>query len=394
MPPSKHAVLGASSAERWLNCTASVKASLDIPSKTSSYAEEGTVAHELCELYARLALGMPTELREREIKKSEYYNTEMMECANTYKDYILERMGHYIDPFIDFEVRVDYSHIAPEGFGTSDAVIIGTDRETNELCVEIIDYKHGKGVPKYAPGNPQMRLYALGAAAKYSFIYGDFEKVRMTIFQPRLDSVSFDEMLMDELNKWANDIVRPAAKAAFTGEGSTFKQGSWCRFCPIKATCRERAGYYTSIEDDFKDITTQEYRSPDTLSDDEIGHILERLGSIKNYITDVEEYVFAKILGGEPVAGWKIVEGRSIRVFNDMDGAFEAVKKEGFDEALLYERKPLSLSALEKLVGKKRFNEICGNYIDKPAGKPTLAPESDKRPAMDQAADDFKDIEA
>ena len=206
--------------------------------------------------------------------------------------------------------------------------------------------------------------------------------------------MSFDEIAMDELNKWADDIVRPAAKAAFTGEGSTFKQGSWCRFCPIKATCRERAGDYTPIEDDFKDVTTQEYRSPDTLSDDEVGHILERLGSIKNYITDVEEYVFAKILGGEPVTGWKIVEGRSIRVFNDMDGAFEAVKKEGFDEALLYERKPLSLSALEKLVGKKRFNEICGSYIDKPAGKPTLAPESDKRPAMDQAADDFKDIEA
>ena len=164
--------------------------------------------------------------------------------------------------------------------------------------------------------------------------------------------------------------------------------------CPIKATCRERAGYYTSIEDDFKDIATQEYRSPDTLSDDEIGSILERLGSIKNYITDVEEYVFAKILSGEPVAGWKIVEGRSVRVFTDMDGAFDAVKKAGFDEAMLYERKPLSLSALEKLVGKKRFGEICGAYIDKPAGKPTLAPESDKRPAMDQASEDFKDLEA
>ncbi len=394
MPPLEHAILGASSAERWINCTASVRASRDVPDKSSPYAEEGTVAHELCELYARLALKMPTELRERKIKESKYYNAEMMECANSYKDYILERLGHYIEPFVDFEVRVDYSHVAPDGFGTSDAVIIGTDRETNELCIEIIDYKHGKGVPKYAPGNPQMRLYALGAAAKYSFIYGEFQKVRMTIFQPRLDSVSFDEMIMSDLDKWACGIVRPAAEAAFTGEGATFKQGGWCQFCPIKATCRERAGYYTSIEDDFKDAITKEYRSPDTLSDDEIGRVLERLGSIKNYITDVEEYVFTKIMSGEPVAGWKIVEGRSTRVFSDMDAAFDAVEAAGFDEALLYERKPLSLSALEKLVGKKRFGEICSDYIDKPAGKPTLAPESDKRPAMDTATEDFKNIEA
>lgn len=393
MPPSNHALLSASSAERWLNCTASVRATLSIPSKSSSYAKEGTLAHEVCELYVRKALGMPTELDMDELMARPEYSSEMIKCAEDYRDYILERISYYEKPFVDLEVKVDYSHVAPEGFGTSDAVIIGTDRSSGATVVEIVDYKHGKGVPKYAPRNPQMRLYALGAIARYSFIYGTIDIVRTTIFQPRLNSISFDEISTVELNAWAETVVKPAAQAAYTGTNATFNSGEWCKFCPIKATCRERSEFFTAV-DDFKDIVTGQYRSPDTLSDDEIGAVLARMNPIKNYITDVEEYVFGKLSAGEHIAGWKIVEGRSTRVFTDRDKAFEAMKALGIDEAMLYERKPITLTAAEKLLGKKRFGEVCGAYINKPTGKPTLAPESDKRPAIDAAAQDFKDIES
>ena len=396
MPPTNHSILGASSAERWINCPGSVNATRFIPDKGSSYAAEGSLAHELCELYTRRALGLaiPADMTEENIRSNKYWSDEMISCAEGYRDYIIERAGHYVSPYVDLEVKVDYSHIAPGGFGTTDAVIIGEDRETGAMTIEIVDYKHGKGVPKFAPGNPQMRLYSLGAAHVYGFIYGEFELARSTIYQPRLDSVSFDETPMSELRQWAADTVRPAALEA-TSPDAHFSAGHWCQFCKIKGSCRERAKLYTSIEDDFKDVVTGEYRPPSTLSNDEIGEVLRRMDTISNYVTDVKEYVFDCISSGEEVPGWKLVAGRSTRSFTNVDEAFDAIKAAGVDEALLYERKPITLTACEKLLGKKMFAEVCEPYIHKPEGKPTLAPESDKRPALEMcgsAESDFKDF--
>ena len=393
MPPSKHSVLGASSAERWINCPGSVNATRFIVDKGSSYAAEGSLAHELCELYTRRALNLPIplDMMEDRIKENPLYAPEMVQCAEGYRDYIIERVGHYIDPFVELEVKVDYGHVAPGGFGTSDCVIIGTDRETGRLAIEIIDYKHGKGVPKYAPENPQMMLYALGAANVYGFIYGEFELARMTIFQPRLDIVSFADVEMSELSRWGEEVVKPAALETQSTDAH-FAAGSWCKFCKIKGNCRERSGFYTSIEEDFKDVATGQYKEPATLSDEELGEVLVRADSIASYITDVKDYVFEQLAQGSEVPGWKLVEGRSTRAFTDMDKAFDVIKAEGIDESMLYERKPITLTQAEKLVGKKRFAEICADYIHKPAGKPTLVAESDKRPALNSIENDFKDL--
>lgn len=393
MPPKAHAVLGASSAERWINCPGSVNATKHLPDKGSDYAAEGSLAHELCELYTRGALGLeiPEGMTEEKIRQNKYWNEEMVSCAEGYRDYILERCGYYIDPYVDLEVKVDYSNVAPGGFGTSDAVIIGEDRETGLLVIEIIDYKHGKGVPKYAPGNPQMRLYSLGAANVYGFLYGDFDLARSTIYQPRLDIVSFDETPMSELYQWAAEVVRPAALESALPDAH-FSAGHWCQFCKIKGSCRARAGYYTSIEEDFKDVISGEYRSPAVLTNEEVGEVLKRMDSIKGYISDVKEYVLSCISSGEEVPGWKLVAGRSTRSFTDADAAFQALKDYGVAEALLYERKPISLTEAEKLVGKKQFAEVCGPYVVKPEGKPTLVHESDARPALGSAEDDFKDF--
>ena len=384
--PMNHALrFGASSSGRWGNCPGSIKATAHLPDKTSVYAEEGTLAHELCELRVREALGLSPNTTEEKIKSHPLWNPDMISSSETYRDYILERISHYENPFIDLEVRVDFSNVAPGGFGTSDCVIIGRDIATGKMVVEICDYKNGQGVKVDAEHNSQMRLYALGTLNTYRVIYGDsIEIARTNIIQPRLNSITHEEIAVTELCKWAEAEIAPAVKSVLEGT-EWFKAGDWCKFCKIKATCRERASFFT-------DSLGVMHKSANELSAEELGYVLQKAKVFANYVSDVEEYCTDQLKAGESVPGYKLVEGRSVRKFTDVDKAFEVLKANGIPDAMLYERKPITLGATEKLVGKKQFAELLADYVIKPPGKPVMVADTDKRPAINSAANDFKDF--
>lgn len=367
--PDTHALLSASSAERWINCPPSARLTENMPDTESPHAAEGTLAHSLAELKVRKKFEnmRKSEYDKRlgEIRKDPLYAPEMDGHTDTYLDCILKVAHGYnrVKPYVVAEKRLDYSAYAPDGFGTCDCAMLCK----NDL--HIFDFKYGKGVPVSAEDNPQLKLYALGALVEYGFLY-DIQNVILHIVQPRLDNISDFNIGVEALTAWGNSI-RPAAELAYKGEGE-FKCGDWCRFCKAKATCRARA-------EDFFTLEKSAELPKELLSNHEIGEILERASRLKNWVSEVEEYVLLEILSGKPVDGWKAVEGRSNRKITDIDSAFEVLKKEGYDEAMLYERKPITLTELEKLVTKKKLEELIGSMIDKPRGKPTLAPESDKR---------------
>lgn len=367
--PDVHALLSASSAERWINCPPSARLTENMPDTESPHAAEGTLAHSLAELKVRKKFEnmRKSEYDKRlgEIRKEPLYAPEMDGHTDTYLDCILKAAHGYnkVKPYVVAEKRLDYSAYAPGGFGTCDCAMLCK----NDL--HIFDFKYGKGVPVSAEDNPQLKLYALGALAEYGFLY-DIQSVILHIIQPRLDNISDFTIEVDALTAWGNSI-RPAAELAYKGEGE-FKCGDHCRFCKAKAICRARA-------EDFFTLEASAELPKELLSDHEIGEILERASRLKNWVSEVEEYVLSELLSGKSVEGWKAVEGRSNRKITDIDSAFEVLKKEGYDEALLYERKPVTLTELEKLVTKKKLEELIGSMIDKPRGKPTLAPESDKR---------------
>lgn len=378
--PERHARLGPSAAHRWINCPGSVALSEKCPApKSSTYAEEGTVAHSLAELKLRKYLG---ELRGaaytpglKKIQSSEYYNNEMEEATDFYVDAVLERLAAAgSDAELLVEQQFSLNKWVPESFGTSDAVVIGGN------AIEVIDLKYGKGARVDATGNPQLRLYGLGAAELFGDLY-DFENVRETIIQPRLDHVSTEEIALDDLRAWATEIVAPAARLAMDG-AEIWNAGEWCRFCPAKAVCRARAE--TNLE-----LAKHEFKAPPLLTDEEIGEILKKAEELEKWAADVAAYALDQALAGKHFDGWKLVEGRSVRKYADDIKVAETLKAAGFDEAMLYERKLYGITAMEKIVGKKKLTETLGELIVKPAGKPTLVPESDKREAIETAAADF-----
>jgi hypothetical protein len=267
----------------------------------------------------------------------------------------------------------------PEGFGTSDAIIISDD------TIEVIDLKYGKGVRVDAEGNSQMRLYALGAYALFSDLY-DFDKVRMTIVQPRLDHVSTEELTVQQLLEWAKVYVVPAAELAAKDDAPT-SAGDWCRWCPARAICRTRAE--ANLE-----LARYDFKRGDLLDPDEIAEILGKVDELTKWASDIQGYALQQAMDGTHYDGWKVVEGRSNRKYKDELLVAEALHKEGYKDAVLYTRKLLGITDMEKLVGKKKLAEICKDLIEKPAGKPTLVPESDKREPINsaaQAAADFSD---
>lgn len=370
----KHALLSASGAHRWLECTPSAKLEEQFPRSTSEYAAEGTAAHEVAELTARYFLGEISEPdfenRRDELAKGAYYNAEMQECANAYAELVMNKHKALRelceDSFTELEVKVDFSKYVKSGFGTGDCIIVA------DKVLEIIDFKYGKGVRVEAAGNPQMRLYALGAYLKYNTLF-DIETVRMTIFQPRLSGAqSSDEITVDELITWATKYVKPRAKLAYKGEGEFAPSEETCKFCRAKEQCRARAEQNLKLFDESPD--------PLLITAEEAGQILEKAADIQAWLADLEKLVQSTLLSGEKVTGWKIVEGRSNRKFADELKVVEALKAAGYDEALLFERKLITLTQMEKDFGKKAIAEILADLIVKPQGKPTLAPESDKRP--------------
>lgn len=371
---AKHALLSASGAHRWLECTPSAQLELQFPQSTSEYAEEGTAAHELCELTARYWLGEISEAEHEnqrdELAKGKYYNAEMQECANDYAKFVAEKTAAARetceDAFTALEVRVDFSKYVKDGFGTGDCIIV------SDNVLEIIDFKYGKGVRVEAAGNPQMKLYALGAYLEYNTLF-DIDSVRMTIFQPRLSGVqSSDEITVKELLEWAEKYVKPRAKLAYKGEGEFAPSEEVCKFCRAKAQCKARADKNLKLFDEAPDVLL--------LTPEDAGKILEQAGDIQSWLADLESLVSFTLLAGQPVEGWKMVEGRSNRRFADELKVVDAMKAAGYDESLLYERKLITLTQMEKDFGKKAIAETLGELIVKPQGKPTLAPAKDKRP--------------
>ena len=391
--PEKHALLSASSAHRWLVCTAAPRYEELFPESTSEYAEEGRLAHAICELktlkkFTTAITPKTFTTRLNKLKKDPMYNPEMDKTSDLYIQHLTERAMQYNSmPYIAAEVQVEFSEYVPEGFGTCDNIMIGGDT----IC--ITDYKHGKGVPVSAENNPQMKLYALGALKKYRPIYGDtIKKVIMTIDQPRLsETPSVSEITSDELYAWGESI-KPVAQKAFSGFGE-FVPGEHCRFCRGKAQCKARADVNSALEE-FKDCVPQAKAEPgqNILTDAQIGDLLIRGAELVSWYKDLEEYALSTLLNGGEIPGWKCVAGRSLRTFTDQDAALKAVIAAGYDESLVYERKAKTLTELEKLMGKTEFAEKIGQFVIKPVGKPTLAPMSDKREPYNPAASDFAGI--
>lgn len=372
--PTQHALLSASSAHRWLHCTGSPLLEKEFPDTTSVYAQEGTLAHELCELkLKKYTTVMPKGTYTRahnKIMKSELWQNEMESTSETYLEYVKEIMlACEIAPAVLIEKRVDFSRYVPEGFGTADCLILAGD------TLHVIDYKHGKGVVVDADHNPQMMLYALGAMDELSLLYR-FKSVHMVIVQPRVNNISEFTMSADELIEWGETVVKPKAEAAISGNG-TFEAGDWCRFCRAKQQCKTR---YESNDSLYPQLSAQ--HDPRLITLEELGEYLKRGRDMAAWLEDMKEYALSESLAGTDVPGWKAVEGRGSRAFTDTDAAVDTLIKNGIDESVLYERRVLTLAQMEKAVGKKAFGEIVGNLVVKNPGKPTLVEESDKRPKI------------
>lgn len=374
-----HALLSASGASRWMACTPSARLEENFEEKESVYAAEGTLAHEIAELKLRKHFTEPMAKstftrRLNKFKKHELYQDEMLRHTDTYLEY-LQELALSMDsaPYVAVEKRLDFSKVVPEGFGTVDCLMVGGD------TLYITDFKYGKGVPVSAEDNPQMKLYALGAYFEYSFLY-PIKNVHLAIIQPRLDSISEWTLTADSLLEWAKE-VEERAKLAWEGKGD-FVPGEHCKFCKAKAQCRARSEQYTALAD-------FEAKKPELLTDEEIGTILEKAVGIESWVKSLKDHALSVALSGGNVPGWKAVEGRGSRNFTDLDKAFEHLQSNNIDEAMLYERVPLSVAKLEKALGKKYFRELLEEqgFVVKQPGKPTLAPSTDKRKAITNAVD-------
>lgn len=371
---SKHAILSASSAGRWIACPPSARLNASKEDTQSEYAKQGTEAHALCEYKLRKALG---EKVRDPTKKLTTYDSEMGECAEDYAQFVMGLATQFReeskDTLVSVEQRVDFSDYVPEGFGTADALIISG----KTVC--IVDYKHGKGIEVSADHNPQLMCYALGCIQMFDGLY-DIDKVLMVIIQPRLSNLSEFTISKADLLTWAKTTLMPSAKLAYAGEGE-FCAGDHCQFCRAKATCRKRAEY--NLE-----LARYDFEMPPTLEDAEVEAILAKADELTRWASDIKEYALQQAIQGKQWTEWKLVEGRSNRKYTDEAKVAKTVKEAGFEP---YEHKLLGITAMTALLGKTKFDELLGSLIAKPQGKPTLVPMSDKRPAMNTAAEDFKD---
>ena len=373
--PDSHAILSASASHRWLMCPPSVRLSEQFPDDGGSeFAAEGTEAHELCEYRLKSAMGIPAD---DPVPHLQRYNEEMEDCASGYATHVLslveEAKQTCSDPKVLIEQRVDFSQWVPEGFGTADCIIV------SDGTLRIVDYKHGLGVLVEAENNPQMKCYALGALEIFDVLY-DIDTISMTIYQPRRENISTWEISREELLQWAENTLKPIATIAFAGEGE-FCSGEWCGFCKAKHNCRARAEANLML-------AKHDFRLPELLEDSEIEFILSRVDELASWANDVKEYALKRAVSGKGWHGWKLVEGRSVRKFTDDDKVIKTVSEAGFDP---FEKKLLGITAMQKLLGRARFDELLSGLITKSKGKPTLVPESDKRPEVSCAVLDFKD---
>ena len=373
---SRHAILSASAAYRWMNCTPSARLELEFDDNSGEAAAEGTAAHALCEHKLRRALKMRSKK-----PVSKYDSDEMDAYTDGYVEFVLEIIGQAKqsckDPLVLIEQRLDFSRYVPDGFGTCDCVVIA------DGTLHIIDFKYGQGVLVNAEDNPQMKLYALGALELFDGIY-DISNVAMTIYQPRRENVSTHTAPKESLYQWAEDPLKPTAELAFSGCGE-YRPGEWCQFCRAAVKCRARA------EARLK-LAAFEFALPPLLSDEEIAEVLSKLDDLTSWANAIKEYALQTALNGKEWPGFKLAEGRSNRKYADEEAVAEAAKAAGYRD--IYRQSLITITEMEKLMGKSKFNEILGGLVIKPPGKPTLVPLSDKRPAMNTstAKNDFTEV--
>lgn len=386
-----HALLSASGSKRWLSCTPSAQLEQQFPESKSDYGAEGTFAHAYAELRLKRAVAntiKPSVYKNRlaELQKDPLYSASMGDYVEQYVTIVGEKFlaakKNCSDALVLLEEKLDFSDWVPDGFGTGDVVIIA------DGILEIIDLKYGKGVEVSAEGNTQMRLYALGAINQYSLLY-DFDLVRMTIVQPRLDNVSTDEISVSGLLEWGDEVVRPLAILAAAGEGE-FTAGDHCQFCRAKATCRARAE--ANLE-----MAKYDFQDPKLLSNDEIAEILAKAEALQKWASDIQAYALDQAQNhGVKFPGWKLVEGKSNRKYTDPEDVAKKLKAEGYAEDVIYKPKELlGITDMEKKLGKKLFEEYLKGLVIKTTSKPTLVVESDKRPEISSAASaavDFDDL--
>lgn len=383
----EHALLSASGAHRWLVCTPSARLEEQFPDTSSEAAAEGTLAHELAEAKVRNYF-YPADLSKRKLtsfikkqKEKELWRDEMMGYTDEYLDYIKSIALAFITaPYVAIEKQVDFSAYVTGGFGTADCILIGGG------TIHVVDFKYGKGVPVSAEGNPQLALYALGAYEAYKLLY-PIERIRMSVVQPRIDNNSEWETSLTELLAFG-EYAKKKAALAWDGKGD-FKPGTdICKFCRAKAQCRARSDHNVKQAFEIGEL-------PPLITAEEAGKRLEALEDVVKYQKDLQEWALSECLAGKEVPGWKAVEGRGSRDWTDMDTAFERLVKSGVtEEAMLWEKKPLTLAQVEKLVGKKDFTDSVGDLVIKNPGKPTLVKGSDKRDAISNkvtAAEAFKE---
>lgn len=372
-----HALLSASSAHRWLACPPSAVAAELYEDTGSDYAAEGTLAHEVAEW---VASGKSKHGPHLDKGYADGVTPEMLEHARAYRDYIQEQTKSP-DAVVLLERRVDFSEYVPQGFGTCDCIILQDD------TLVIIDYKYGKGVAVSATDNPQLRLYALGALNDYGLAY-DVQRVEMHIFQPRLNNVSVDSITVEELTDWAEKVVKPTAAKAVKGKG-TYTAGKHCQFCPHAGKCRALAKTCTEY------VKTHDMRvGVPVLAPHELAEALSMEPLVSLWLRKIKAQALDSMLQGAEVPGYKVVEGRpGNRKWTDEDKVDEALHCAGLSREDYTETKLLSPAGMDKLLGKKKAAELLGDLTTREPGAPTIAPESDKRPAYNPA-DEFDKLES
>lgn len=374
---AKHAYLAASASERWLKCPPSAKLCAQEEDRGSPYAQQGTDAHELAAYLAEKALGRSSRDPTEDLT---YYDAEMQEAAEGYAAFVMEQVAEAkklcADPLVCIEQTLDFSKWVEHGFGTGDCVIVADD------LLHIVDLKYGLGVLVTASGedgsgNSQLKCYALGALDTFGDLY-DIRRIRLSIYQPRRDNVDTFELSKEDLLKWADEVLAPIARLAYEGKGD-FTAGEHCQFCKVKASCRKRAEY--SME-----LAKYDFAEAPTLDAEEIAAILPQIDSLVSWAEDIKSYALEQALSGVHYPGFKVVEGRSNRKYIDEAAVAKVVSDAGYDP---YEKKLLGITAMQRQLGKKRFEELLTGLVVKPQGKPVLAPNTDTRPEFNTAANDF-----
>ena len=377
MPPNTHAILSASASHRWLNCNPSARLEQEFADRETDAAAEGTAAHALCEHKLRRALKM------RSKKPISPYDCDEMDAyTDAYVEFVMEALAEAKqeckDPLVLIEQKLDFSCYVPDGYGTGDCLIVA------DKLLHIIDFKYGQGVLVDAEQNPQMMLYALGALRLFDSLY-DITEVSMSIFQPRRENVSTWTISVDDLLDWAENTLKPKAELAFKGEGE-YTPGSWCQFCKAAVKCRARAEAKLQL-------ARYEFAMPPLLSDEEIEDILLKLDDLTKWANEITAYAQdAAVNHGKVWRGFKLVESRTNRRYTDEEAVAQAANAAGYHD--IYKKSLIPITEMERLMGKKTFAEILGALVEKPKGKPTLVPASDKRPAIVStgAEQDFTDF--